>query len=195
MLIAKSKRRFDLLLPFSLLALLLVLAGLQYRWTGALSRAEAERLRAGLRSSLARFGGELDFEIGRVLRSLSMRTASELPEALAELRREAHYPEIVSALYRLAGEEGRVAIARLEEDGTFTRTSPPPGLERLRERAEAMRHSHRGRPRGPGPPLALVSSDPLAIVVPARPERGAREPAAAVVVFRSEVVAGELLPD
>jgi len=192
---AKSNRRFGLLLPLSLLALLLVLAGLQYRWTGALSRAEAERLRSGLRSSLARFTGELDFEIARVLRSLSMRSASELPEALADLERDAHYPEIVAELYRLDFEEGRLEIARLEEDGAFVRSSLPPHLERLRERGEAFRHSHRGRPRGPGPPLALISSDPLAIVTPARPERGARGPAAALVVFRNEVTAGELLPD
>ena len=188
MLIAKSKRRFDLVLPLSLLALLLVLAGLQYRWTGALSRAEAARLKSGVSASLARFRGELDEEIARILRSFSMRSPSELPEALAEFRRQAHYPEIVSDLYRLGFEEGRFELAKLEEDGTFVRTGPPPGLERLADRAEALRHPHRRRTLGP--PLALVSSDPISIVVPAR-----WEPGATMVVFRNDVIAERLLPD
>ena len=194
MAIAKSRRRFDLVLPLSLLALLLVLAWLQYRWTGALSRAEAERLKSGVSSSLARFRGELDEEIARILRSFSMRSPSELPEALAEFRRQAHYPEIVSDLYRLGFEEGRFELAKLEEDGTFARTGPPPGLERLAVRAEALRHPHRRRTLGP--PLALVSSDPISIVVPARWEPGdAREPAATMVVFSNDVIAERLLPD
>jgi len=192
---AKSKRSFGLLLPLALLALLLVLAWLQYRWTGALSRAEAERLRSGLRSSLARFGGELDFELARVLRAFSMRSPSELPEALAEFRHQSHYPEIVSELYRLGFEEGRLELGKLEEDGTFARTSPPPGFERLANRADALRNPHRSRPRGPGPPLALVSSDPLSIVVPARFEPSAREPAATMVVLRNDVIKERLLPD
>jgi signal transduction histidine kinase len=194
MAIAKSRRRFDLVLPLSLLALLLVLAWLQYRWTGALSRAEAERLKSGVSSSLARFRGELDEEIARILRSFSMRSPSELPEALAEFRRQAHYPEIVSDLYRLGFEEGRFELAKLEEDGTFARTGPPPGLERLAVRAEALRHPHRRRTLGP--PLAFVSSDPISIVVPARWEPGdAREPAATMVVFSNDVIAERLLPD
>jgi len=190
MLIAKSKRRFDLVLPLSLLALLLVLAGLQYRWTGALSRAEAARLKSGVSASLARFRGELDEEIARVLRVFSMRSPSELPETLAEFRRQSHYPEIVSDLYRLGFEEGRFELAKLEEDGTFVRTGPPPGLERLADRAEALRHPHRRRARGPGPPLALVSSEPISVVVPAR-----WEPGATMVVFRNDVIAERLLPD
>src|SRR3990172_1354602 len=153
MVIAKSKRRFDLVLPLSLLALLLVLAWLQYRWTGALSRAEAERLKSGVSSSLARFRGELDEEIARILRSFSMRSPSELPEALAEFWRQAHYPEIVSDLYRLGFEEGRFELAKLEADGTFARTGPPPGLERLGAPAAALRPPH--PPPTPPPPLPL----------------------------------------
>ncbi len=188
----KAKRSFGLVLPFALLALLLVLAWLQFRWTGALSRAEAERLHSGLRSSLARFAGELDFELGRVLRAFSMRSPSELPEALAEFRRDAHYPELVSELYRLGFDGGRFELGRLHENGTFEEVSPPPGLE---SRAEALRNPHRGGPRRPGPPLALVSSDPLSIVVPARFQPGAREPAATMVVLRNDVIRDRLLPD
>jgi len=59
-----------------------------------------------------------------------------------------------------------------------------------------LRHPHRRRARGPGPPLALVSSEPISVVVPARWEPGdAREPAATMVVFRNDVIAERLLPD
>lgn len=191
-----SKRGLGLVLPMSLLALLLVLGWLQYRWTGALSRAEAERLKSGLNSSLGQFCGEFDFELARVLRAFAMRSPSELPEALADFREQSHYPEIVSTLYRLGSDEGRFEVAKLEEDGTFARTDPPPGIERFVHRAEAFRRPHRGRPRPPGPPLALVSSDPISIVVPARWEPGDHvEPGATIVVLRNDVIANRLLPD
>jgi len=192
---AKSKRSFGLLLPLALLALLFVFAWLQYRWTGALSRAEAERLRSGVAASLSRFKGELDFELARVLRAFSMRSPAELSEALAEFRRQSHYPELVGGLYRVGFDEGRLELGKLQEDGTFMRQSPPPGLERLKDRAEALGNPHRGRPRGPGPPLAIVSSDPLSIVIRAPFEPGAREPAATMVVLRSDVLRERLLPD
>jgi signal transduction histidine kinase len=185
------KRSFGLVLPLSLLALLLLLAWLQYRWTGALSRAEAERMRSGLSSSLARFGGELDFELARVLRAFSLRSPSELPDALAEFRREAHYPELVSGLYRVRLDGRQIEIERMSENGAFVKTDPPPGVERLAERAEALRSPRRARPpRVPGSPLALVSSDPLTIVVPARFGH-----AATMVVLRNDVIAGSLLPE
>ncbi len=191
----KWKRSFGLLLPLALLTLLLALAWLQYRWTGALSRAEAERLRSGLSSSLARFGGELDFEIARVLRAFSMRSASELPEALAEFRREAHYPEIVSDLYRVGFDEGRFQVAKLLEAGNFENVPPPPALLRFRKRADELRDHPRSR-RGPGPwPLAVVSSEPLSIFAPARFDARNREPEATLVVLRNDVIAERLLPD
>jgi signal transduction histidine kinase len=191
---AHSKRSFGLALSFALLALLLLLAFLQYRWTGALGRAEEERLRSGLAASVARFAGELDFEMARVLRPLSMRPAAELPDALAEMRRDGHYPEIVSGVYRVGFEGGRLEVSRVGADGALASVAPPRFLERVRERAEAVRHEHRGRPRG-SLPLFLVSSDPIAIVVPARPEPGARGPAVTVAVFQNEVIAAEVLPD
>ncbi len=192
---ANWKRGARFLLPLALLALLVALAWLQYGWTGALSRAEEERLRSGLSSSLARFEGELDFELARVLRAFSMRSSSELPEALAEFRRESHYPEIVANLYRLGFDEGRFDFEKLEENGAFARADPPPELLRLLERAEGPRNPHRGRPRGPGPPLALISSDPVSVVIPGRFDPRDREPEATLVVLRNDVIAERLLPD
>jgi signal transduction histidine kinase len=190
---ASWKRSLGLFLPLALLALLVLLAWLQYRWTGALSRAEAERLHSGLSSTLARFRGELDFEIARVLRAFSMRSSSDLPEALAEFRREASYPDIVSDLYRVRFDEGRFEVLKLSEDGSFTKAAPPPELLRFRRRAEELRDHHRNR-RGPWP-VALVSSDPLSLFAPSRFDPRNRDPEATLVVLRNDVIRDRLLPD
>ncbi len=195
MLRANWKRGFGFLLPLALLALLVALAWLQYRWTGALSRAEEERLRSGLSSSLARFGGELDFELARVLRAFSMRASSELPDALADFRRDAHYPEIVANLYRIGFDEGRLDFEKLEENGAFARANPPSELLRLRSARKGRETLTEADPRGPGPPLALISSDPVSVVVPGRFDPGDREPEAIMVVLRNDVIAERLLPD
>jgi signal transduction histidine kinase len=105
---------------------------------------------------------------------------------------------MVSAVYRLRFDRGRLDVARLEEDGTFESVDPPKELLRLRARAEEFRDSRRGRPRGAGPlhaPLALVSSDPLSILVPGRFEPGYPDSAATMVVLRNEVIADRLLPE
>ena len=174
MVTVKARRRFGLLLPLALLALLLVLAWLQYRWTGELSRAEAERLKSGLNSSLVRFSGELDFELARILRAFSMRAPSELPEALAEFRHQSHYPDIVAELYRLAFDDGTARGRETRGRRSFVPTTPPPELARLAERAKVLPSSSDDARDLPGLPLALVSSDPLSIVVPSRWAPGGR---------------------
>jgi signal transduction histidine kinase len=190
---ASSKRSLGLFLPLALLALLVLLAWLQYHWTGALSRAEAERLRSGLSSTLARFRGELDFEIARVLRAFSMRSSSDLPEALAEFRRETSYPDIVSDLYRVSFDEGKPEVFKLEQNGSFARATTPPELLRFRRRAEDLRDHRHGR-RGPWP-LAVVSSDPLSLFAPSGFDPRSRGPEATLVVLRNDVIRDRLLPD
>ena len=49
-----------MLWPALLLALLIAMAGLQYRWTGQVSDAESERLRSSLASSVRRFARDVD---------------------------------------------------------------------------------------------------------------------------------------
>ncbi|MGH9323649.1 MAG: hypothetical protein ACRD3V_27655, partial [Vicinamibacteria bacterium] len=164
----RGKRSLGLALPMALLALLFALAALQYRWTGALSRAEAERLKTHLESSLARFRIDFDEELVRVLRTFSMSSPDELGETLAEFRHQARYPEVVEEAYRVGFGDGRVTLMTLEQDGSFAPAAWPAGLERLQERLEDLRHPHRDRHRGPRPPMAIVSGDPLAMVVPGR---------------------------
>ncbi|HEY7817344.1 MAG TPA: HAMP domain-containing sensor histidine kinase, partial [Vicinamibacteria bacterium] len=191
------RSRFAFVLPLLLLALLLALAGLQYRWTGALSRAEAERLRSGLRSALARFSGEVDFELSRVLRAFAMRAPEDLPEALADFRRESPYPDVVAELYRVRFEDGEgLEISKLREDGSFVDAVPPEPLVKVMERVDAIRQGRGDRPPGPMPPLFFaISSDPLSIVVPGRRNGGASELEGILVVLKNDVIRERLLPD
>ena len=70
---AKKRPAIIVMLPALLLALLVILAWLQYRWTGEISVAEQDRLEASLQSSVRRFSAELDDEAGSSLSSLPNR--------------------------------------------------------------------------------------------------------------------------
>lgn len=64
----------------ALLGLLgIVMAFLQYRWTGELSRAEQERLREALQRSLSRLAGDFDRDLATAIGSLQP-TASEIEQ-------------------------------------------------------------------------------------------------------------------
>ncbi len=64
----------------------LVMAFLQYRWTGELSRAEADRLREALQSSLSRLANDLDSDLNTAIARLQPR-----PSEIDEQGREAAY--------------------------------------------------------------------------------------------------------
>ena len=74
----------------SLIALLalpgVVMAALQYRWTGELSRAEQGRLKEALQQSLNRLSYDLDADLAAALTSLQPSA-----EEVAELGQEAAY--------------------------------------------------------------------------------------------------------
>ena len=57
---------------FALLALLPVLAVLQYRWIGQLNQAERERMQANLRTASANFAHEFNWELARACRAFQV---------------------------------------------------------------------------------------------------------------------------
>ena len=79
---AKKRPAIIVMLPALLLALLVILAWLQYRWTGEISVAEQDRLEASLQSSVRRFSAELDDEAGLLFRAFRIEPAEELEPAL-----------------------------------------------------------------------------------------------------------------
>jgi signal transduction histidine kinase len=174
-----------------LLLLLVALAWLQYRWTGAVSRAEEERMKASLQSSLARFDQDFDEELVRVFRFFSIASRAEIETTLTEWRQEAHDPDLVEEVLLLTVDaEGGLELQKSEAGGSFLRASWPPELAPIRDRIERYRHS--GGFRGM-PPLPLVWGE--ALIVPLRGEGRSRSRSgdAVLVRLRREALA-RLLP-
>lgn len=156
----------------ALLAALLVLAFLQYRWIAQLGDAEKARAQARLEEASRAFCDDLDRELDR---ALAFSVAPPAPgggeaglvsERLARWKESALFPQLVSEVYLAKGDgEGRISLFRL--DSAKRQTLPcdwPAALEPLR----------RQLPERPGPPLR---PDLPAIVVPlGGPPPEGREP-------------------
>jgi signal transduction histidine kinase len=188
-----------LALPLGLVVLLGAIGWLQYRWTGELSRAEAVRLKSSLEDALARFSEDLDDEgIARVFRSFAVRSHEEqLPDALADWREHAPYPDLVADVYTLHfADSGEIVLRRLALEGAFEPAAWPDGLAGFRNQLARFRHPRPERGERP-PPLPVLSHDPFALFVPAFRERR-REGTGALgtlVTLRSSVLDERILPD
>src|SRR5438552_2785402 len=89
-----------------LLVLLVVLATLQYRWLGAVSDAERDRMRTGLRTRASEFAREFDAEITRTFiafhvdgDALERDAAGTLLHAYQRWRSPAPVADLVQAIF------------------------------------------------------------------------------------------------
>lgn len=107
MKLRKQKPPLMLLLVAALLALLPLLAVLQYHWLGEVSRGERERMRQNLTTSAAQFCQEFDRELTALF--LRFQTTADLPQALgaADLaaryenwQATAAYPQLIKEIYQ-----------------------------------------------------------------------------------------------
>ncbi|HZN10860.1 MAG TPA: HAMP domain-containing sensor histidine kinase [Blastocatellia bacterium] len=134
-----------LILLGALLMLLPLLAALQYRWLGQVSRAERERMQSSLRAGLAQLRRDFDRELARAFITFQPHPVTPLGQpAVAYAERYAHwartapYPGLVEALF-VAGMAGNrpPSLARLNpESGRMETAAWPPELEGLRARLE-----------------------------------------------------------
>lgn len=163
-------------LPALLLALLGMLAWLQFRWTGQISAAERERMKESLQSSLRRFAGEIDEELALLVQFFRVEAGDELGPALASrwqrYREEAHYPTLVDALYVADAQGG---LSKLVDTGALLTVEWPPLLERARD--QWSRPHRRGeRPNRGTPPFPLSFVSEAAILVVPIASRVSRRP-------------------
>jgi signal transduction histidine kinase len=152
----------------ALTVLLVALAGLQYKWTSEIGRAEAERRQTQLERSTWRFANAFDREIGQVLAAF-FRMEPPLPadawrsvlqERLVAWRTTEHADIVSQMLIATRTPSGDV---RLEEcspgDAAFQPAEWTPDLEPVRQRLQATRGGRDGFFVRPGlladPPLAL----------------------------------------
>jgi signal transduction histidine kinase len=146
----KRKPSLMLVLVVALIALLPLLAVLQFRWLGEVSRAERDRMQASLKTAVANFTQDFDRELSRACLSLRMDARTERERNWQTYARRydqwaqsAPYPQLVSGIYLVepaAGQPtapGRLQAYRFERAAlSFTPTDWPSGLQPLRARLE-----------------------------------------------------------
>jgi signal transduction histidine kinase len=128
----------------TLLALCGVLGILQYRWIGQVSRAERDRLKGSLQSSLSRLAQDFNSEIASYCRTLLPGAAGSDAEAEAEvaarceLWRKSNQPALFHRIgIAAAGEHGAELRLLNIETGKFESATWPDRWTRIRERLEA----------------------------------------------------------
>lgn len=184
--------------------LLVTLAVLQYRWTGELSAAANERMRANLEESSRLLARDIETPLaqlyGAFLRtvpradprrnraSVSERLEGLLVRVVRDWRGSAAFPDLLDQTWIVATDrrEGTSSVARLDEDGG--RFQPDPGPDDLEELIRP--------PRTPGRRLPEARTARLVIPVPARTADGRPAPPATLIVAGLDVsvLEQEMLP-
>lgn len=199
------------LLIGALMLLLGLLAVLQYRWTGEIGRAEAERERARLERSAQRFARALGRDVGRV----ALAFGPEMPpQGGLDLRtrylsrldgwRRTELADLVSRVVLvLRSAPGELLYESCDAEGhEFVPIPPSPTLESVGRRLDRLEDD--GAFRGGLRPERLLR-DPLALMFlilepasdrPARPgPRGLRPRGTVVVELSEEYLGHVLLPE
>jgi signal transduction histidine kinase len=138
---------WQLLAAAVLVALLGVLGTLQYRWLGAVSEAERERMRTSLRTRATELGQEFNGELTRIYAAfradivgLDAEPAKTLAEAYTRWRATAPHPDLVKAIYLVEGGDASVQPRRFDPASQFlVPTEWPPELRgRLTHTADLL---------------------------------------------------------
>jgi len=168
----------------TLLALLPLLAVLQYRWIGQVSQAERERMQGSLRTATTLFAQEFNWELVRTCVAFQMDFATlrerdwqRYAERWEYWLRTASYPGLVSNLYFAEVVKGdQVRFLRLNPASVgFQPAGWPAGYQPLERRIAALA---RGDPSEAGPGMRpfrwTIAEEIPAVVLPIfePPQRG-----------------------
>lgn len=155
-----------------MVALLGLLATLQYRWLGQVSRGERERLQTSLRAGAARFGQDFNREITRAFLSFQMdsemlreKNAGDFAERFEQWAKSAPYPKLVSDLYVLEiNGPGQTTLSRFNPaEKKFAPVEWPTDFAALRPRLESRFQQSRNQSET----RTEISLEPVAADVPA----------------------------
>ncbi|MGH9851524.1 MAG: hypothetical protein ACREBD_16945, partial [Blastocatellia bacterium] len=142
----KRKPPLMLLLVIALLALLPLLAVLQYRWLGQVSEGERERMKNNLNASAKQFSQDFDREVTTIflafqpaLHPFSDQTQDDFATRYRHWRDTAAHPRLVSEVYQTGAGEGD-GLARFNTStGVFEPGEWPEKLTGLRKALETSR--------------------------------------------------------
>jgi signal transduction histidine kinase len=176
----KRKPSLMLVLIVALLGLLPLLAVLQFRWLGEVSRAERDRMQAGLKTAVANFSQDFDRELMRAYLSFQMDSRTESDRDWPHYARRydqwaqtTAYPQLVSGIYLAepAADENaadRFALYRFDRAATtFAPVAWPATLASLRQSLAQELDAA----RGPSPlvyqsSLDILDDEATALVIP-----------------------------
>ena len=173
-----KKPSLTLLLVAALIGLLPLLAVLQFRWLGEVSRAERERMQASLKSAVANFSRDFDGELTRAYlnfqtdaKTLRGKVWQDYARRYDQWFRAAPYPQLVADIFLVEPGEARAArLARFNRAATQFEPAPwPARLESLRRHfdEEFKGNSDPAKPFMRAPVDTLVEDGPaLTIPIP-----------------------------
>lgn len=164
--------RMSLVVALTLLALLVVLGTLQYRWLSQIGEAERERTLARMQSAASRFAMDFDRELTRAFAAFVPRPPRGwddlvMAQRFARWEQEALVPDLVRSVFLARSTDGRrFALSLLDrETGQLAATAWPADLHDLRDRLEHA-HDPASRPPGllrPGRPVILAADVPALV--------------------------------
>jgi len=198
----RSNRYLPLAIGTALLALLALLATIQYRWIGQVSELESRHLRATLLSSARHFAADFDSEVTRAFLYFHPERSEtpgdwrgRLAQQLQRWTADAQHPRLVrDVLYVHRGEAGRFDVEILRPgSGRFEAIPWSADLEGLRRRlTEPSGGSMFDHP-------TPVAADVPALVIPmmfgAAGQAAGQTADQIVVRFDRDAITREILPD
>ncbi len=208
-----------MLVAVALIALLPLLAVLQYRWIGQISQDARERMQANLHTATMQFGQDLSQELIRAALAFQMDSATlssrdweKYADRYQQWMHTAPYPNLVFGVsFVEAGEEDDLRLWRLNPSaGRLEPAGWPPAYAELRSRLEALPNANSrearpgARPLGSGfapeiPALVLpVYRFPPVRDSPPPPTRGRRRPPLAgctIVELSVEFLRNDFFPE
>ncbi|QQS47839.1 MAG: HAMP domain-containing histidine kinase [Acidobacteriota bacterium] len=135
-----------LVLALAMLALLPLLAVLQYHWLGEVSRGERERMKSNLEAGAAQFTRDFDREMRNIYLGFQSGIWTPVEGRQAELagqfdrwRQSAAHPNLVDQIYQTTG-EGDPGLMRFDQsEMRLVETAWPAKLENLRRMVTQIR--------------------------------------------------------
>lgn len=131
-----KNRVMSVAVVLALTGVLVALAVLQYRWSGQVSEAASDRMKANLQASMMHFREGLARELGGITLALQFDSRSTDPVAYArqieQWKQTSAYPELVANVYVWRSAGARSQFLRLNPKTLkFERCDGPAGFDRL----------------------------------------------------------------
>ncbi|HEX8650563.1 MAG TPA: HAMP domain-containing sensor histidine kinase [Pyrinomonadaceae bacterium] len=168
-----------LMLVAALVALLTLLATLQYRWLGQVSQGERERMQQSLRAGSSRFGQDFNREITRAFLNFQLEKASPTEHAGAAYAerydnwmRSAPYPGLLSELFMVEMDAPDAPrLSRFNREASrFEPADWPAEFASLRQRFEQEHRSYNSQDGADVEiSLAPIAEEIPALVIPTVP--------------------------